>query len=114
MLPMGTAPESVYYRVFAFKVAELTEYFVRIVIYIMLSTVSAVLFLHWFLLLARMKFSPSLSVTAATINGKVISMSPITMILRASFLSFPQLTVSSRVEPESPPVSGLSMVRTMA
>jgi hypothetical protein len=58
----------------------------------------------------RRKFFPRRSRTAATIKGKAISASLITIVLSAFCFNFPQLIVSSIVEPERPPGSGLSVV----
>jgi hypothetical protein len=56
----------------------------------------------------------SRSSSAATIKGKTIKTSPMTMTFCAPRFTLPQLIVSSNVDPESPPVSALSMVMITA
>lgn len=56
----------------------------------------------------------SRSSSAATIKGNTIKMSPTTITFCAVRFTLPQLIVSSSVEPESPPVSALSIVMITA
>lgn len=60
------------------------------------------------------KLGPRRSRTDAVINGKDISASPMTITLLAFCLTFPQLIVSSIVDPDSPPGSGRSVVKMTA
>ena len=129
--PVAAAPQRVHNGVFVLGEARGTEQSRGVLVRVMAAAVAAepCLFLFFrthrcFLLRpsgfpllrygVRVNLLPSLSTTEATIRGNMTKASPMTMILSASPLTFPQLMLSLSVEPDKPPVSGRSMVITTA
>jgi len=129
-IPFFTTPQSLHYCILVLQKPSRAEHQIWIIVGVVTCAVPTELllglnaFFHCdssitlkslsFRLGTRLKSLPSLSMTEATITGKTIIASPTTMTLSASPFSFPQLTVSSRVDPDSPPVSGRSRVITTA